>query len=322
MKQYMDLLRKVRQEGIRQDNRTGIPAYSIVGEMLSFDMNDGFPAVTTKKLAFNQVKGELLGFIRGYTSAADFRALGCTIWDQNANENTAWLNNPSRSGTDDLGCIYGSQWRNWRDVRMFCDADDPAPYLDGGYAMVGQTGDEHESGYSLYTVERGIDQLANALHDVIHNPTSRRIKVEAWNPAQIGNMALPPCHTGFQLYVNTRDNELSMTMNQRSCDMFLGIPFNIASYALLLRIIAEATGYKPRYLKMFLTDCHIYENHIEQVDEQLTRQCFDLPSLVLKPMRTPVSEYKALQYVESLVPDDIGLISYESHAAIKAPMAV
>lgn len=286
MKQYHDLLQKILDEGVLQDNRTGIPAYSVVGEMMSFDMDDGFPAITTKKLAFNQVKGELLGFIRGYTNAADFRALGCTIWDQNANENTTWLNNPARDGEDDLGVIYGSQWRNFN----------------------GQ----------------GIDQLANAINDVINNPTSRRIKVEAWNPAQIGNMALPPCHTGFQLYVNTRDNELSMTMNQRSCDMFLGVPFNIASYALLLHIIAEATGRIPRFLKMFLTDCHIYENHVDQVIEQLTREEYPLPSISIPYFAACGSTQvmKAVEYVDTLEPKDIDLLDYKCHPAIKAPMAV
>lgn len=327
MKQYHDLLQKILDEGVLQQNRTGVAAYSIVGEMLSFDMNDGFPAITTKKLAFNAVKGELIGFIRGYTNAADFRALGCNVWDQNANENEAWLNNPARNGEDDLGPIYGSQWRKWHDVKLCCDADYPNIVPDNTYKIVGRVGEEHESGYSVYAVERYIDQLANAVHDVIHNPTSRRIKVEAWNPAEINNMALPPCHTGFQLYVNTRDNELSMTMNQRSCDMFLGIPFNIASYALLLHIIAKATGRKPRFLKMFLTDCHIYENHVEQVKEQLKRSEYALPTLDI-PLYTNVVKDTSEEvvtpvgYIEALEPKDIRLINYQSHPAIKATMAV
>ena len=230
MKQYHDLLKKVLNEGVLQNNRTGIPCLSIVGEMLSFDMNDGFPAITTKKLAFSQVKGELLGFIRGCTNVKDFQALGCTVWNENANA-LYWLSNPNNKGDGDLGCIYGAQWRKLevleRDSMWWSD---------------------HETYKTTY-----IDQLSNALEDVVRNPTSRRIKVEAWNPAKLDQMALPPCHTGFQLYVDTKNKELSMTMNQRSCDMFLGIPFNIASYALLLNLIAEATGYKPRHLKMFLS---------------------------------------------------------------------
>lgn len=296
MKQYHDLLTKVLSEGILQPNRTGTSAYSIVGEMLSFDMADGFPAVTTKKLAFKQVKGELVGFIRGCTNVKDFQALGCTVWDLNA-ESVYWKANPANQGDGDLGCIYGSQWRNW-------------------FAY------DYEPNYSECSFEyqaRGIDQLANAINDVINNPTSRRIIVTAWNPAEIGNMALPPCHTGFQLYVNTRDGELSMTMNQRSCDMFLGIPFNIASYALLLHILAEATGLKARHLKMFLTDVHVYDNHVSQVQEQLSRSEYQLPTLSLRKKRT---DEAPLAYVESLMPDDMELVGYQSHGAIKAAMAV
>lgn len=315
MKQYHDLLQKILDEGVLQENRTGVKAYSIVGEMLSFDMNDGFPAITTKKLAFNQVKGELIGFIRGCTNAADFRKLGCTIWDQNANENETWLNNPVRQGEDDLGVIYGSQWREWKDVKIASDYDFAKHLASKGYQQVNYSCDDKMN--EVWAVAKTIDQLANAVHDVIHNPTSRRIKVEAWNCAEIGNMALPPCHTGFQLYVNTRDNELSMTMNQRSCDMFLGIPFNIASYALLLHIIARATGYKPRHLKMFLTDCHIYENHIEQVKEQLTRSEFELPTLLIKKF-----EGQPMEFIEGLILEDIALAGYQSHPPIKAPMAV
>ena len=316
MKQYHDLLKKILAEGVLQENRTGVSAYSIVGEILSFDMNDGFPAITTKKLAFNQVKGELIGFIRGYTNAAEFRDLGCTIWDQNANENEAWLKNPSRVGEDDLGVIYGSQWRQWEDLKIVYSYEAAEDLSSQGYRQVMY---ECDDGTESYTMLRCIDQLANALHDVVHNPTSRRIKVEAWNPAQISNMALPPCHTGFQLYVNTQDTELSMTMNQRSCDMFLGIPFNIASYALLLHIIAQATGYTPRHLKMFLTDCHIYSNHVEQVKEQLTRDEYTLPIVTIRQNKfadTP------LDYIESLDTNDIWLHNYQSHPAIKAPMAV
>jgi thymidylate synthase len=286
--------------------------------MLSFDMNDGFPAITTKKLAFNQVKGELIGFLRGYTNAADFRALGCTIWDQNSNENEAWLKNPARKGTDDLGCIYGAIWRKWPDTKMAHNSNEAQALAAQRYELLAHEYDIDEE-ESTYVMCGHIDQLANAVNDVINNPTSRRIKVEAWNVSEIGNMALPPCHTGFQLYVNTRDRELSMTMNQRSCDMFLGIPFNIASYALLLTIIADATGLKPRHLKMFLTDCHIYENHVEQVKEQLLRTEFPLPQIGIIAKE---EDETPMQFIERLKPEDIFLMGYESHATIKAPMAV
>ena len=283
MKQYHDLLEKVLSEGVLQENRTGTKAYSIVGEMLSFDMNDGFPAITTKKLAFNAVKGELLGFLRGYTNAADFRKLGCNIWNQNANENETWLKNPVRKGEDDLGCIYGSQWINYNG--------------------------------------EGVNQIKNALHEIVNNPTSRRIRVTAWNPLKVDQMALPPCHTDFQFYVNVETCELSMTMNQRSCDLFLGIPFNIASYALLLHIVAEATGYKPRHLKMFLGDVHIYENHIEQVKKQLSREEYELPWLVMKRWDSEF-DISSYDWIQSLEPDDFDLSGYDFHPPISAPMAV
>lgn len=283
MKQYHDLLEKVLREGTLQNNRTGIKTYSIVGEMLSFDMKDGFPAITTKKLAFNAVKGELLGFLRGYTSAADFRKLGCNIWNANANENEAWLNNPARKGEDDLGCIYGSNWINFNG--------------------------------------EGVNQIKNALSEIVNNPTSRRIRVTAWNPLKLDQMALPPCHTDFQFYVNVETRELSMTMNQRSCDLFLGIPFNIASYALLLHIVAEATGYTPRHLKMFLGDIHIYENHVEQVKEQLSRTEFKLPQLHIKHWNEDF-DISMYGWIQSIEPDDIELDAYLSHQSISAPMAV
>lgn len=281
MKQYHNLLNKVLQEGTLKQNRTGTSAISILGEMLSFDMNDGFPAITTKKLAFNSVKGELLGFLRGYTNASDFRKLGCNVWNQNANENEVWLNNKHRKSEDDLGVIYGSQWTNYNG--------------------------------------EGVNQLKNVIEEIIKNPTSRRLRVTAWNPLKLDQMALPPCHTDFQFYVDVEANELSMTMNQRSCDLFLGIPFNIASYALLLHIVAKATHYTPRHLKMFLGDVHIYENHIEQVKLQLSRSEFNLPMLSLKEIEVGVDPY---EWVVGLQPEDIMLVDYQSHPSISAPMAV
>lgn len=289
MNRYLQLLDEVLHRGVKQDNRTGIPAIRLpYGSRMLFDMRDGFPAVTTKHLFFNQVKGELIGFIRGYSNAADFRALGCKVWDQNANENEAWVNNPRRKGTDDLGRVYGVQWREWMST---------------------------EYGGPLY-----VDQLKEAVHAVINNPTSRRIIVNAWNPGELDMMALPPCHMLFQLTVDVQNDELSMCMYQRSCDMFLGVPFNIASYALLLHIIAEATGYTPRFLTMFLADAHIYENHIEQVREQLTREPLPMPTLAL-PIADPLHNW-GMQYIESVGPESISLLDYKHHPAIKGAMAV
>lgn len=291
MRQYLDLLERILSEGSLQENRTGINAIRLDGHMLQFNMADGFPAVTTKKLAFNSVKGELIGFIRGYQSADDFRALGCKVWDQNANENVQWLANPYRKGEDHLGRIYGVQWRSWA-----TDSELGLPY---------------------------IDQLANAVNDVMHNPTSRRIIVNAWNPAELQYMALPPCHMMFQLLVDVKTNTLSMLMYQRSCDAFLGIPFNIASYALLLHLIARATGKNPGKLTMFLADVHIYENHVDQVQEQLLRKPFCPPILALEQVSDEAGiPYIGMQYLDNVKPEDIRLVCYDHHPAIKAPMAV
>jgi thymidylate synthase len=293
---YLNLLREILVRGIRQSNRTGIDTLTLPGAMLKFDLRDGFPAITTKKLAFNQVKGELIGFLRGCRNASEFRALGCTIWDQNANETPAWLNSPYRKGPDDLGRIYGVQWR--QQMERITELDDTAAFAT-------------------------VDQLAQALDLVRYDPTNRRIIVNAWNAVDVklGRAALPPCHVLFQLLPHVDGRVLHMTMYQRSCDMFLGVPFNIASYALLLELFAAWTGYTAGTLTMFLADAHIYENHIEQVKEQLTREVLPAPRLLLDtPERAVDMELESL--LRALTPDSIRLVDYQSHAAIKAPMAV
>ena len=288
MKQYLDLLQKVLDEGHWQANRTGIPTKRIDGAMLQFDLSKGFPAVTTKKLAFKAVIAELVGFIRGYTSAEQFRELGCKVWDQNANENAAWLANPARCGHDDLGRVYGAQWRDW---------------------------------VPPYETANRIDQLANAIFEVEHNPTSRRIIVTAWNPGELDVMALPPCHMMFQLLVDLENNKLSMCMYQRSCDLFLGIPFNIASYASLLHIIAAATNRDVGTLTMFLADVHIYRNHIDQVNEQLSREPLPLPEFHIERSFFERS-FNSVDRVIMCEPSDFSLTNYVSHLPIKAEMAV
>jgi thymidylate synthase len=290
MKQYLNLLEKTLEEGKWQQNRTGVPTKRLAGGMLEFDLKDSFPAVTTKKLAFNAVKGELIGFIRGYDTAEQFRSLGCKVWDQNANENQMWLDNPYRMGHDHLGRIYGVQWRSWTPPGEF-------------------------------GVDNEIDQLANAVRDIIHNPTSRRILVTAWNPGELDQMALPPCHMTYQLLVDVESNELSLCMYQRSCDMFLGIPFNIASYALLLELIAAATGKRAGKLIMFLADVHIYQNHVEQVLEQLKRRTMPLCQLAIKEDFFYRSE-DPMKRLELCEPSDISLDNYVSHLPIKGEMAV
>ncbi len=291
MKQYLHLMQEILDTGIRQSNRTGIDTLTIPGAMLKFDLRDGFPAVTTKKLAFKQVVGELIGFLRGTNLLSDFKRLGCDVWDANVAA-PAWQNNLTCQGPDDLGRIYGVQWRS---------------YGAGAYSHA------------------GIDQIATALDTLRNNPESRRILVNAWNPADLDEACLPPCHVLFQLLPHVKDNVLHMTMYQRSCDMFLGVPFNIASYALLLELFAAWSGYTAGTLTMFLADAHIYENHIDQVREQLGREPLPLPKLNINHFQYQKAgkrPHTLDELLADLEPDSIQLVDYQSHAAIKAPMAV
>lgn len=292
MQNYLDLLRHVSEHGIRQSNRTGVDCLTTPGAMLKFDLSTGFPAVTTKKLAIKGVIGELLGFLRGSSSLAEFKALGCNVWDENV-ASPKWQNNPACQGPDDMGRIYGVQWRSYIGAR----------HISFGGPFV------------------HVDQLAVALDTIRNDPSSRRIIVNAWNPAELNYAALPPCHVLFQLLPHVSTNELHMTMYMRSCDMFLGVPFNIASYAILLELFAAWTGYKAGTLTMFLSDVHIYVNHLDQVKEQLSREPMPLPRLVI-----PEHQYDRHAPIDTLLarlrPEDIQLVDYQHHPAIKAPMAV
>lgn len=293
MKTYLDLLRQCRDRGVRQKNRTGVDTLMVPGGMMQFDLSHGFPILTTKRVAFRSVVAELLGFIRGYTSAAQFRELGTGIWDANANKNEQWLKNSNRLGTDDLGRIYGWQWRHWQAYDHVVSA-----LLE-------------------------IDQLAGAIKKIKENPEDRRNIVTAWNPGELHRMALPPCHLLYQFLVGQLDRQLHMTMYMRSCDMFLGVPFNIASYGLLLSLVAQVTGYAPGTLTMFLADVHIYENHLAQVDEQLGRQTLELPELVVdSPNSIGATAAQAVEWLENLQTDRVSLKGYEPHPPIKAEMAV
>lgn len=280
MKQYLDTMRQILDQGVWQNNRTGIRTKMIPGAMMQFNLAEGFPAVTTKKLAFGAVKGELLGFLRGYTSAADFRKLGCNVWNQNANENEAWLKNPARKGEDDLGYIYSRLW------------------TDMPHTLVTETW----------------NQIDNLVKGIQNDPTSRRLIVSAWHPEVFDRAALPPCHVLFQVIIEQESKKMHMTMYQRSCDFFLGVPFNIASYSLLLELLARITGYKPGTFTWFGADVHLYENHLDQVNEQLGREPMPLPSLGLakKPFVT----------LANIEPEDIELFNYKFHPPIKASMAV
>lgn len=274
MKQYLDALNYILENGVDKKDRTGTGTKAVFGMQMRFNMENGFPAITTKKLAFNSVKAELLWFIKGSSNVKELQEMGCHIWDANA-EADYWK--PKARFPGDLGRIYGVQWRKWKNPEG-----------------------------------KEIDQLAEAIKKIKEDPSSRRIIVNAWNPGEIGQMALPPCHAFFQFFV-AADNNLSLQMYQRSCDMFLGVPFNIASYSLLLHMVAQVTGLKPYEFIHTLGDAHIYINHLDQVKEQLARKPYPLPSLKLSP---------SIKNIDGFKMEDIELINYKCHPTIKAPMAV
>lgn len=273
MKQYLDALKYIMENGVDKPTRTGIDTRGVFGMQFRYNMADGFPAMTTKKLAFNAVKGELLWFLSGSSDVKELQKLGCHIWDQNA-EADYWK--PKARFEGDLGRIYGVQWRSWR-----------AP--DG----------------------REIDQLGEIIERIKKDPYDRRLIVNSWNPGELSAMALPPCHMLFQFFV--AGGKLSVQMYQRSCDMFLGVPFNIASYSLLLHMVAQVTGLKPGEFIHTLGDSHIYLNHFDQVREQLSREPKPLCKLWLNPETKNIDDFTM---------DDIKLVDYECHPGIKAPMAV
>ena len=264
MKQYLDLLRHVMETGIDRGDRTGKGTRSVFGYQMRFDLNDGFPVLTTKKLHLKSIIHELLWFLKGDTNIAYLKENGVSIWDEWADEN------------GDLGPVYGAQWRSW-----------PAP--DGGH----------------------VDQIAQLIEGLKVNPNSRRHIVSAWNPALVDEMALPPCHCLFQFYV--ADGKLSCQLYQRSGDVFLGVPFNIASYALLTMMVAQVTGLKLGDFVHTLGDTHIYSDHFEQARLQLTRTPKPLPTMRINP---------AVKDIFSFVYEDFSLEGYQADAHIKAPVAI
>ncbi len=264
MKQYLDLLRHVRENGTRKDDRTGTGTLSVFGPQLRFDLEDGFPAVTTKRLQLKSVIHELLWFLRGDTNLGYLQANGVGIWDEWADER------------GELGPVYGAQWRAWRTA-------------DGGT----------------------IDQISDVIREIRENPDSRRLIVSAWNVGELEQMALPPCHAFFQFYV--AGGRLSCQLYQRSADVFLGIPFNIASYALLTHMIARITGLEPGELLLTLGDAHLYLNHLAQADRQLSREPHPLPRLELNPEVKSIFDFTY---------QDIRVVGYRSDGLIRAPIAV
>lgn len=273
MQQYLDLLQYVVDHGDERIDRTGVGTSATFGLQAKYDLRHGFPAITTKKLAFKAVKAELLWFLTGSSDVAELQKMGCHIWDANA-EADYWK--PKARFPGDLGRVYGVQWRSWQKP-------------DG----------------------TTVDQLTDVIERIKKNPYDRRLIVTAWNPGELDQMALPPCHMFFQFFVE--NGHLHLQMYQRSSDMFLGVPFNIASYALLLAMVAQVTGLKPGIFTHTSGDTHIYLNHFEQVKTQLSRKPYPLPTLWLNP------EIKSLY---DFTMDDIKLENYQSHPGIKAEMAV
>ena len=264
MQQYLDLLRHVLDHGTRKADRTGTGTVSVFGHQMRFDLGQGFPLLTTKKVHLKSIIHELLWFLKGDTNIKYLKDNGVSIWDEWADEN------------GNLGPIYGYQWRSW-------------PARDG----------------------RHIDQISEVLRTLKTNPDSRRIIVSAWNVGELEYMKLPPCHAFFQFYV--ADGKLSCQLYQRSADIFLGVPFNIASYALLTMMMAQVTGLKPGDFVHTLGDAHIYLNHMEQVNLQLSRETRSLPTMKLNPAVTDLFDFTY---------EDFTLEGYDPHPGIKAPVAV
>jgi thymidylate synthase len=264
MKQYLDLMRHVRDHGIKKEDRTGTGTLSVLGYQMRFDLSEGFPLVTTKKCHLRSIIHELLWFLKGDTNIKYLQDNKVSIWDE-------WADDKGN-----LGPVYGYQWRSW-------------PAVNGGH----------------------VDQITQVIDQIKNNPESRRIIVSAWNVAEIENMALPPCHAFFQFYV--ADGKLSCQLYQRSADIFLGVPFNIASYALLTMMIAQVCNLKPGDFVHTLGDAHLYSNHLAQANEQLGRTPYPSPIMKINPDVESIFDFKY---------EDFELVGYEFHPHIKAPVAV
>ncbi len=318
---YLALLLKAHDEGTPIHNaRTGKVCRTLIGEQLKFDLRDGFPALTTKKLPFKSVLGELLGFFRGYDNAEDFRALGCNVWNQNANETPAWLANPFRRGPDDLGRIYGVQWTKWMSYKKVRASDTTMrAYLAGkGY----QYEESVDHGHS-FLYHREVNQLEDVLRRMLSDPSDRRLIISAWNVAELDEMALAPCHMDYRFVVDPDSRLLHVVMTQRSADMFLGVPFNMASTALLLTVMARFAGYIPATVTMQFTNAHVYEDHTDAVLEQVSRQPTALPILgVAGSAPAYVTPAEIPGVFASLRPEQFALHEYNPQPAIHAPMAV
>ena len=288
---YFNLVEDVLTTGELSKNRTGIDTLYKNGLYMEFDMQEGFPLLTTKRVPWKSAFGEMLGFIRGYTNAADFRQLGCNVWNKNANENEEWLNNYNRKGPDDLGRIYGYRWRNWENIIV----------KDGKY------------------IHTYADQLKDVYNKLVSDIDDRRLIVEGWHPAELNMQALPVCHKSLQFSLRNNKNTLDLFIYVRSNDIGLGMPFNVAQYAWLLHLMAKITHHIPGKLLYFAMNYHIYTNHIEALKEQLTRSPKQSPKLSLSGDVTDLNFLETTKY-----PIDIWtrLENYDPWPNIKMEMAV
>lgn len=322
--QYHNLAQHILDHGVRQATRTGEFTRAIAGAEFTFDVSQYYPAITSKKLSFKSVRGELWGFLRGLTNAQEFADLGCKVWFDNANNEGSrpnpWLSSIYRKGQDDLGRLgYSSQWTDWEDMRIAQSAEE-ANYLEKrGYYKVG---DAYDSSFGIY--KSSLNQLDKALHTLMTNPYDRRIIVSGWRPDQFDMMALPPCHILYQFIAHPSTKELHLCMYQRSCDLFLGIPFNIASCAMLLNMVAKLIGYTPKTFKHFMADVHIYENHVEPMRLLLSQELKPLPTLALGPSIQPLSDVSEIPGVwHRMNHEDVTMVGYpEDVISIPAPMAI
>ncbi len=317
MQNYLDLMVQCRDKGIDVYNeRTKKTCRTLVGATLEYDLSTRlFPATTSKRLAFKGVRGELLGFFRGYDSAADFRALGCNVWNDNANKTAAWLANRWRKGEDSLGRIYGKQWTDWQAYQIVdAHPDDVIATEVDGYVL---TMRDPIRGKALYV--KSINQLEKVLHTLLTNPSDRRCIVSGWNVGELDRMALPPCHMDYR-FVAIKDT-LHVVMTIRSWDLGLGAPFNIASTALFLEIMSRLSGFKAGKVTIQATNAHIYEDHFDAIEEQLSRPLFDPPSLLVSDRIRNVDLNSINGAFSRLEVDDFNLTNYKCHDAIYMPMS-
>lgn len=310
MKQLHDLYKKVLEYGTYSEDRTGTGTFKLIGQTMRFNLQEGFPATTTKRLAWKAMLSELLWFIEG---SSDERRLceilhGTRDWEKETIWTDNYLNQGVKLGYKDgeLGPVYGKQWRDWVDHVVVSTYIDHSSYIDDGYEEIAE---DTRQGITVF--ERSIDQLAVLIDGIKNDPFSRRHILSAWNVGDLDKMTLPPCHSFSQFFVV--DGKLSCTLYQRSADLFLGVPFNIASYSLLTHMLAQVCGLEVGEFIWIGGDCHIYTNHVEQVKEQLSRTPKELPTLVMD---------KTINNIENFTMNSCSLDNYKPDAAIKAPMAI